>query len=313
MSSGRKLYREAPPGSPGLRPRNRRGLTIVTLLWLLAFSPGLAEQRVEWSSSATLRTKTVYDGQGNIVSQANWDIETGKIVGRVFKAAASGLVTEPASPASANHLEPASPLLESLALPRETERAGPSIFSRTELSDIRRIDKQWQLASAAYRVQFGDFNTPGGAITLDAAFEGHGFIRARVAHEAYQERLSASEADQRFRASWSPDRLSFEVLFWNKLWPSVKPVLPDLTGHVRIEVDGRTVKPQSAQGPEPRKLNKSSTARITFDRSMVGDSTGDISLVFTGLPTLDREVRLNFPAHLFRDEPASATSRPGGR
>ncbi len=57
-----------------------RGVVGLAVL-LLAVAPVAAEDRVEWTESANLKTKSIYDEGGNLVFQQHWDKASGKAVG----------------------------------------------------------------------------------------------------------------------------------------------------------------------------------------------------------------------------------------
>lgn len=59
-------------------------LTLALAVALLGVAGAAFADRTENTESATVRTKTIYDDDGNVVYQANWDKATGKPVGTIL-------------------------------------------------------------------------------------------------------------------------------------------------------------------------------------------------------------------------------------
>lgn len=65
--------------------KNNKIICLMTFFLLLgSFNFSLAKERVEWSESATLKTKRIFNGSGDLIYEENFNKSTGKRVGPVF-------------------------------------------------------------------------------------------------------------------------------------------------------------------------------------------------------------------------------------
>lgn len=121
----------------------------------LLVGPARAE-RTEWNTSATLRTKTIYSDDGDLLYQAHWDVETGQPVGRVLDRRPVGKQgATPGKPAKAAARK-GSPRFEAAgerSRVRFRSRAGQLVLLADSLVRVR-IDKE--LHSGKRRTRRGE-------------------------------------------------------------------------------------------------------------------------------------------------------------